>query len=109
MITFLYVCHSSSRYLYYEWQARKEQSFDKEMLALFIREVKIVSCEVPKQLNGCDCGVYVVKFVKMILDVMPRTTLVHLKDGLHSQLNKDAFTQSDVDTERQTIRTLIER
>jgi Ulp1 family protease len=81
----------------------------EEMLALFMREVKIISCEVPKQLNGFDCGVYVVKFVKMILDVMPRTTLVDLKDNLRSQLNKDAFTQSDVDTERQTIRTLIER
>jgi Ulp1 family protease len=87
----------------------KKLNLDKEMLALFIREVKIASCEVPKQLNGCDCGVYVVKFVKMILDVMPRTTLVHLKDDLHSQLNKDAFTQSNVDTERHTIRTLIER
>lgn len=53
---------------------------------------------MPKQLNGCDCGVYVVKFVKMILDVMPRTTLVHLKDDLRSQLNKDAFTQSGVNS-----------
>jgi len=109
MIAFLYVCHSSSRYLYYEWKACNKLSYNKEMLDLFIREVKIVGCEVPQQLNGCDCGVYVVKFVKMILDVKPRTTLVHLKDELRSQLNKDAFTQPDVDTERQTIRTLINR
>jgi Ulp1 family protease len=73
------------------------------MLALFIREVKIVSCKVPKQRNGCDCG------VKMILDVMPRTTLVHLKDDLCSQLDGAKFIQSDVDIERQTIGTLIER
>ena len=79
------------------------------MLALFRKEIKIVRCKVPKQPNAHDCGVYVVKYAKMVLDAMPRTTIDHLKDDLRSQLDEAAFTQADVDSERRTIRTLIER
>ena len=110
----MYVCHSYSSYLYYEWQARNNpgggpQEEDEKRLAVFQKKIKIVHCKVPRQDNGCDCGVYVVKFAKMIIDVMPRTTLDHLRDDLRSQLDEAAFTQTDVDSERQTILALIKR
>jgi Ulp1 family protease len=79
------------------------------MLPLFRTKIKIVHCKVPKQPNAHDCGVYVVKFAKMVLDAMPRTSSLHLRDDLQSQLDQTAFTQSDVDAERRTIRALIER
>lgn len=88
----------------------QQEADDEEMLNMFQEKINIIQCKVPKQANGYDCGVYVVMFVKMILDVMPRTTRDHLKDSdLSSQLDGAAFTQPDVDTERQTIRDLIER
>lgn len=79
------------------------------MLALFRTKIRIVRCKVPKQPNAHDCGVYVVKYAKMVLDAMPRTSRHHLMDDLRSQLDEVAFTQSDVDTERRTIRALIDR
>jgi len=115
--------NSSTRYLYYEWQARKKPTVgksnlsasgvlqdadDKEMLALF-RKIKIVRCRVPRQPNAHDCGVYVVKFAKMILDIKPHSSHNDLRDDLQSQLNETAFTQADVDSERRTILALIQR
>ena len=112
-----------SRYLYYEWQARKKPTVDrwhtktqngsqdaddKEMLTWF-RKIKIVRCRVPRQPNAHDCGVYVVKYAKMVLDAKPRTTEKDLREDLKSQLREDAFTQADVDMERRTILSLIER
>jgi Ulp1 family protease len=86
-----------------------QEADDRDMLALFRTSIRIVRCKVPKQPNAHDCGVYVVKFAKMVLDAMPRTSCHHLRDDLRSQLDQTAFTQSDVDTERLTIRALIER
>lgn len=79
------------------------------MLNLFMMEIKTIKCNVPQQKNNYDCGVYVLKFTMMILDVKPLTTLDYSKDDLQSKLLKTAFTQAAVDSERQNIKDLIKR
>jgi Ulp1 family protease len=73
------------------------------MLNLFMTKIKTIKCNVPQQTNNYDCGVYVLKFTMMILDVKPLTTLDY------SKLLKTAFTQAAVDSERQNIKDLIKR
>ena len=47
------------RYLQMKWKESKRQAmvFDKDVLPL-------VAPRVPTQINGCDCGVYVLRYAK---------------------------------------------
>jgi Ulp1 family protease len=62
---------------------------------------------VPKQANDYDCGVFVIKFVEMILEKWPTTTPADIQEKLKSQFQQQ-FTQADIHDERENIQTLLD-
>lgn len=88
-------------------------SFDADKaLKVFSDHIKHYKCIVPTQPNGYDCGVYVIKYVQMVLDTWPTAYLNRTnKKGQYcdAKINPEAFKQSDVDDERQNILALLDR
>ena len=67
-----------------------------------------VELKVPQQLNGFDCGVYICKFVELILKAAPTTTISNLQDNLSGVVNARSFSAQDAEEERDLIRSRIE-
>ena len=71
--------------------------------------IPLVECKVPQQKNGVDCGVFVIKFVERLLDVLPATRQVDIREKLQSQfsVNSKWSTQEDVTIERKAYLKLL--
>ena len=65
--------------------------------------------QVPIQANGYDCGVYVTKFVEMILKLRPTSTSADIHNSFKTQLPVNYFGQAEVDRERIEMRNWIEK
>jgi Ulp1 family protease len=63
------------------------------------RHFNFVKCTAPKQTNGYDCGVYVIKYVEMILRLYPDSKQETI-DSKFSKLFRLAFNSADVTEER---------
>ena len=88
-----------------------EPSFDSEKAAKYFLDcIPHMKCSVPAQPNGYDCGVYVIKYVELVLNAWPTTYLKRVKKTLpyaDAKICKTAFKQSDVDNERQNLHALL--
>jgi hypothetical protein len=78
-----------------------------ESLLEFEHFVPSISCAVPKQLNGCDCGVFVIRFAEMIINKLPTTNHRDIAERLKSQFAAE-FTQEDIYHERKRLKELLE-
>ena len=65
-----------------------------------------VKCQVPMQENGYDCGVFVIRFAKMILDKWPQASWKDLQENC-KKLFAGEFTQEDITEERIDIQKLL--
>jgi hypothetical protein len=68
-----------------------------------------VECKVPPQKNSVDCGVFVIKFVERLLDVLPATRQKDIREKLQSQFsgNSKWSTQADITKERKAYLKLL--
>jgi hypothetical protein len=62
---------------------------------------------VPKQQNGYDCGVYVIKFAQALLALQPTTTPQDKESAFQIVNNESLFSQMDVDNERMRLNSTI--
>eukprot|EP01033_Poteriospumella_lacustris_P021714 gene21714-16179_t len=61
----------------------------------FVKLIPAVKCHVPRQENGYDCGVFVVRFAQMILEKWPRSTSEDVRDKCREQFAGE-FRQEDI-------------
>ncbi|CAN0018782.1 unnamed protein product, partial [Scytosiphon promiscuus] len=91
------------KYLERKWKesaSNREMTFDRLVLPL-------VRPRVPTQINGCDCGVYVLRYAKEICQQWPRVTKAEAKNGLKAYFKPQLFSPSDISDERQKLRELL--
>lgn len=62
--------------------------------------------KVPRQQNGYDCGVFVIRFAQMIIDKWPSSTFEDMEDKFRNHFLKE-FTQDDISTEREAMKILL--
>lgn len=88
-------------------KAKKEKA-QPSPAELFVKKLHPVKCQVPRQENGYDCGVFVIRFAEMIINRIPRTHTVAVKEKFKSQFFKE-FNQTDIDGHRANIKSILER
>lgn len=64
--------------------------------------------QVPQQMNGYDCGVFVGRFANMITDLWPSSTSSDIDDHFSKQFFSSTVTQADIDEERTSLRKDID-
>jgi len=60
-----------------------------------------------KQINGFDCGVYVIHYVETILNAFPRTSMHYRKSLLAPQFEKFILTQQQITLERRNYKEFL--
>jgi sentrin-specific protease 7 len=76
-------------------------------MILSTNNLPVVKCHVPQQPNGTDCGVYVVRFIKLILDIWPRTYQADIEDRMKRYINRDSFLHDEIVNIRLEIKETI--
>ncbi len=61
---------------------------------------------MPRQQNGYDCGVFVIRFAQMIMDKWPSSTYEDIDEKFWSHFHSE-FTQADISKEREAIKSLL--
>ncbi|CAM9784990.1 unnamed protein product [Pylaiella littoralis] len=91
------------KYLEEKWKesGRKAMDFDDDILPL-------VRPRVPTQINGCDCGVYVLRYAKEICRQWPTVTTAEVKDRLEAYFQPKSFSPDDIRDERRKLRELLQ-
>lgn len=79
----------------------------KAAMDKFVRSIAWVKCVVPKQQNGYDCGVFVIRFAEMIIQKRPQTTSEDIRDKMRQQFAAE-FTQEDIVVERMKLKSFLE-
>ena len=82
---------------------------EPQRLKLF-EKIKIISCPVPRQPNGTDCGVYVARFVQMVLEkrMSLTTTQQDIQDTFREYFHENDFPHEEVEDMRTDIKKLID-
>eukprot|EP01038_Epipyxis_sp_PR26KG_P012775 gene12775-17127_t len=62
--------------------------------------IKTIKCQVPRQTNGTDCGVFVIKYAELILQTWPSSTIQDLDDSFKQYFHPESFHKNDVEKER---------
>jgi len=62
---------------------------------------------VPLQANGFDCGLFVTKFATEVLTKQPTSTAADIATKFVKILRSDAFSQTDVDMERERMLDML--
>ena len=65
--------------------------------------------QAPKQENGYDCGLFVTKFAEMVIEKCPSSTKADIDEKLVTVMPPREFSQADVDSERGSMRSLLQR
>eukprot|EP00903_Cladosiphon_okamuranus_P020870 g19165.t1 len=93
------------KYLQMKWRESKHKHqgmvFDKNVLPL-------VSPRVPTQINGCDCGVYVLRYAKEICQRWPLVTRAEVTNRMKEHFWPELFSPSDIKDERRKLKELLE-
>lgn len=109
-----------ARFLRLEWQNSQRGANEdaSEAPPYDVDRVRAVGVNTPRQDNGYDCGVYVLKFAEEILRNCLALHLFEQPGGAVSRqvvdgdlaalLPRDAFGQEDVDAARRHVRSCIE-
>ena len=106
-------------YVEYEWNVKKQKldintlkrspSQDKKgQIFLDTRNFPVVKCNVPVQPNGTDCGVYVIRFVKLVLELWPSSLQKDINEKMKAQIKRNSFDHDDIISMRLEIKGHIE-
>eukprot|EP01036_Dinobryon_divergens_P031028 gene31028-40363_t len=66
-----------------------------------------ISCKVPIQPNGYDCGVYILKFVECVLGINLSTHEAAISTSLIDQVNENLFSHEDLKEYRADLRNTL--
>eukprot|EP00904_Undaria_pinnatifida_P005284 jgi/Undpi1/1886/HiC_scaffold_12.g05273.m1 len=94
-----------SRYLEKKWNEEKRE--DKGDAAFDWSDLPLVRPRAPSQINGCDCGVYVLRYAKEICQQWPAVTSSQVEDRLKTCFKPQLFSPSDISDERLKLRDLL--
>ena len=70
--------------------------------------VPFVTCNVPRQENGIDCGFFVIKFAEMIMTKRPSSTQADINNNFKNILSFCEFSHKTVIHEREKMRDLLD-
>jgi hypothetical protein len=93
-----------------EQEGQEEEEGEEEILKRrrnFKDLVPFVQCKVPSQRNGYDCGVFVIKYIEMIISKLPICFPKDMRSKFSDQLPTTAFTPQDVTEERHALRIIL--
>jgi Ulp1 family protease len=107
-------------YVEFEWNVKKQkldintlkkqasqQDSQKGQISLDGYNFPVVKCNVPIQPNGTDCGVYVIRFVKLVLEIWPSSHQQDIK-GKMKKIKRDSFDHDEITNMRLEIKGHIE-
>ena len=63
---------------------------------------------IPKQSDSTSCGVYVIKYVMMLLEKLPTSTEVDFDNSFSDYFDKSEFDECEIASERENIRKLLD-
>jgi Ulp1 family protease len=108
-------------YVEFEWNVKKQkldintlkrpssqQEGQKGQIFLDANNFPVVKCNVPEQPNGTDCGVYVIRFVKLVLELWPSSLQQDIKGKMKTQIKRNSFEYDDITNMRLEIKSHIE-
>ncbi|CAM9544602.1 unnamed protein product [Ascophyllum nodosum] len=90
------------RYLEEKWKEAGNGN-----IALHGETFPLVQPNAPTQINGCDCGVYILRYAKEICQQWPLVTSAHVKDKLARFFVPELFGPKDIVDERRKLRELL--
>jgi sentrin-specific protease 7 len=91
-----------TNYLSNEWKSKSDK--EEQFKGNLFKNLPKLNSPCPKQENGYDCGVYLYKYVEVILDIFPNS-----KDLFSSLFNNNMFTKEDIGAERILYKNLIDQ
>ena len=65
---------------------------------------KVQNIKCPKQPNGYDCGVYVLKYGELLFKIYPKTASKNRELNLGDQFNTKMFNQDDINKFRENYK-----
>jgi hypothetical protein len=73
-------------------------------------KIKMISCPVPVQGNGTDCGVYVTRFLEMVVEkrFIITSTAQDIQEKFASHFSVHEFSQEEVDQLRPATKQMID-
>jgi sentrin-specific protease 7 len=80
-----------------------------EEISRRIHAIKYVKVQIPRQHNGYDCGVYVIKYLKYVLDVQPTSRHEDISTNFKDYFDGNHFNQDDIDAKREEMRKTISK
>ena len=108
-------------YVEFEWNVKKQkldintlkrpsiqQEGQKGQIFLDVNNFPVVKCIVPIQPNGTDCGVYVIRYVKLILELWPSSLQQDTMGEMKTQIKRNSFEHDDIISMRLEIKGHIE-
>lgn len=93
-----------TNYLSYEWKVTRTI---KNIEFNLFKKIPIVKAICPQQINGYDCGVYIIKYVEVWFEEMPTTTRSNQENRLSPPFSNDMFTPQDITQERIKYKNLL--
>jgi hypothetical protein len=104
------------QFLFHEWDTRYRKNIctthDDDSASRvddsFVSLMNTIVVPVPRQSNGYDCGVFIIKFVECILLEWPLSVSANEKKPFASIFIPSKFTQSRITEERLKMRAIIE-
>lgn len=80
-----------------------------EVISKRIQAMKYYKVHLPRQRNGYDCGVYVIKYLRYVFETNPSSTQNDIALNFNNSFKNNRFNQSDINYEREEIkRTILE-
>ena len=82
-------------------------NYELEEISKRILAMKYYKVPMPRQHNGYDCGVYVIKYLKYVLEVNPTSNQQDITANFSTFFNENVFSQEDIDAKREVIRDTV--
>jgi hypothetical protein len=99
-----------TNYLSNEWKAKKCKTScynnfnDFENL---FQNIEKIECPMPRQNNGYDCGLFVIKYIEEVLNIFPSSTLDDIENKFIPQFNCELFDQKEISLERPKYKNIL--
>jgi len=72
-----------------------------------IQAMKFCKVPIPRQSNGYDCGVYVIKYINYVLEMNPSSNEHDITTNFRDFFKENRFSQDDIDRQRDLLRSTI--
>lgn len=91
-------------YLREEWQAKKDVTAMYEPTK---RSFPHIKCNVPMQSNGCDCGIYVIKYAELVVHDYSQYTRNFLEKQVKFHYQGHVFSTDEANAKRLQMETSL--